>query len=82
MTRFIKLTKILLNVNDITKILIDNKKYTLYIKGKEVDGFFLLLWGTGVNNVSSSKLTDIIEICSDKHAIDYQIIKDWINREI
>ena len=76
MTRFMKLTQMILNFNDISKIIIHPKKYTLYLKCQETDGFVLLVCGSGFGTTSS--FTQKIEVCAEKNSIDYQIITNWI----
>jgi hypothetical protein len=78
MSKFIKLTNILLNTNDIHKIVIKPNKYLICIFSKKYDGFFWGLGGVGFGSISS--YTNEIEICETENSNDYKIISDWINK--
>jgi hypothetical protein len=74
MSRFIKLTNILINTNDIHKIIIQPNKYYIHIVSKDFLGFNLLGFGYIVS--FSSK----IEVCETNHSLDYKIVSDWISK--
>ncbi len=74
MSRFMKLTNILINTNDIYKIIIQPNKYHIYICSKEFIGFNFI----GIGYISSN--SSEIEVCEIKHSIDYKIVSDWINK--
>jgi len=78
MTRFLKLTNMILNTNDIHKILIEPNKYYIRVMSKKNDGFLWLLAGSGVGGISS--FYEEIEVCQTKHTIDYKIVTEWIAR--
>ena len=78
MTGFMKLTNILINTNDIHKILISPNKYNIQIMSKKNDGFMWLFGGTGFGFFSSSHYE--LEICETKHPTDYKIVSEWINK--
>ena len=78
MSKFIRLTNMLLNVNDIHKIVIEPNKYYIHIVSKKVDGFNWGVGGFGVGNISS--YTSEIEICDTKHPTNYKIISNWISK--
>jgi len=78
MTRFLKLTNMILNTNNIHKILIEPNKYYIRVMTKKNDGFLWLIAGSGVGGISS--FYEEIEVCQTKHAIDYKIVSDWIAR--
>jgi len=80
MTRFIKLTDMLLNTNTINKILIKPNKYFIYINNKKFDGFLWLIGGSGFGNFTSLNNTTEIEVCETNHPIDYKIVSEWINK--
>ncbi len=80
MTRFIKLTNMLLNTNNINKILIRPDKYFIYIISYKFDGFLWLIAGSGLGNFTSHNDTTEIEICKTKDPIDYNIVSEWINK--
>ena len=75
MSRFIKLTNILINTSKI--IFIQNTGTTYYVKtlGPNLPyGFFI--FGFGFIDTSSSY--NFIEICKNKHPIDYEIMEKWV----
>jgi hypothetical protein len=78
MSKFIKLTNLVLNVNDIHKIVISPNKYCIHIVGKKIDGFNWSIGGFGLGNISSYCCE--IEICETKHSTDYKIFSEWINK--
>ena len=79
MAKFIKLTGMLLNANDITKIVIKPNKYVIYICGKKFNGFMWSAGSFGLGNVSTDN--DEIEVCETKNPIDYKIVSEWINHQ-
>lgn len=78
MTKFIKFTSMLINTNDICKIVISPNKYNIHIVSKKIDGFFWGIYGFGLGNISSH--ISEIEVCETKHPVDYKIVSDWINK--
>jgi len=79
MSKFIKLTKFLLNTNDIHKIVIHPNKYCIHIVSKKIDGFN---WGVGggFGLGSISSYTSTIEVCETNNSNDYKIVTDWIDK--
>lgn len=79
MSKFIKLTKMVLNTNDIHKIVIQPNKYYIHIESKQIDGFN---WGVGagfgIGFINS--YTSKIEVCETNNSIDYKIVTDWIDK--
>jgi hypothetical protein len=78
MSKFIKLTNFLLNINDIHKIVINPNKYYIHIVTRGINGTTWNLWGSGLGKFSSN--TYIIDICKTDHPTDYKIITDWIDK--
>ena len=78
MKKFIKLTNMILNTNDINIILIEPKKYYIHTTGKKFDGFLWMFWGVGSGCISS--YNNKIEVCEIKHPIDYKIVTEWISK--
>jgi len=78
MPKFIKLTNLMLNTNDIHKIVIKPNKYFIHIVGKKLDGFNWSIGAFGLGNISS--YTSEIEICETKDSSDYKILSHWINK--
>jgi hypothetical protein len=77
MSKFLKLTKILLNTNDIHKIVIQPNKYCIHIVSKNINGFTWGIGGFGLGNISS--YTSEIEVCKTNNSTDYKIVTDWID---
>ena len=78
MSKFLKLTTILFNTNDIHKIIISPNKYYIHIANKQIRGFNATFGIVGSGYISSH--TDIIEVCKDKHITDYKIVSNWISK--
>lgn len=72
MSRFIKLTSAVINASHVTKILNYNNKYYIHMSDKHFGG--VLVSGCG----SLTTDDNIIEVCENKHKLDYIIVKEWI----
>jgi len=79
MSRFLKLTNIMVNTNDIHKIMISPNKYIIHIAGKKIDGFNWSIGGIGIGTISS--YNSEIEVCETKHSVDYKIVSEWIGKQ-
>jgi hypothetical protein len=73
-----KLSKLILNTNDIQKIVIQPNKYYIHIAHRKIDGFGWSSGGFGIGTISSH--TSEIELCKTKDSIDYKIVFDWISK--
>jgi len=73
MSRFVKLTNVLLNTNYIRQILIQPNKYYIYVASETFSGFNFFGFGTISSNINW------IQVCETKNPVDYKIISDWIN---
>ena len=80
MTRFIKLTTMLLNTNNINKILIKPNKYYIHIMNKDLNGFGFIFAGTGWIDISSLDYESKLMICETIHPIDNKIVSEWIDK--
>lgn len=78
MSKFLKLTSFLLNVNDIHKIVIHPNKYYIHIVSKKINGSNVNIYHFGMGIISS--YTSEIEVCKIKHSTDYEIVTDWISK--
>jgi hypothetical protein len=76
MSRFIKLTNVIVNTNYIHEIIIKPNKY--YIMSKKLDGFELKFAGSGIGWINQQY--EQIVVCETKDPIDYKIVSDWINK--
>ena len=79
MTKFIKLTNMLLNTNHINKIYINPNKYVIYLMTNKLDGISWSITGSGMGYISSREDSEI-EVCETKHSTDYKIVSDWIDK--
>jgi hypothetical protein len=78
MSKFIKLTNLILNTNDIHRIVIHPSKYVIHIVSKKIDGFNWIICGFGLGNISS--YVNEIEVCEKQHLTDYKIVSEWIRK--
>lgn len=77
MSKFLKLTSIIINKNYIHNINVaKNDKIVIKMMRNESDGFFLLGNGT----MWSENTT--INLCKIEHANDYKIVTDWIENDL
>ncbi len=74
MSRFLKLTQLVINTTKIGTIeKKQNKYYVHLLEGSSLSGF--LFFGSGIFETKYCT----IEICKDIHSIDYQIMEKWVN---
>ena len=75
MTRFLKLTRLVINTSKIVTIDNTQNKYYVHMIGNAgLTG--LLFFGSGAFETHYGT----IEICKEQHAIDYKIMENWINQ--
>ena len=77
MSKFIKLTNILFNTNDIHKIIIKQNKYHIHIISKKINGFYCNFNVIGSGYISS--YTEEIEVCKIENSDDYKKVSNWIS---
>ena len=77
MSKFIKLTNLIINIKYIQTIVIHPNKYCINVMSNKFDGSNLSSLGIGIRNVSSYNFE--IEVCETKHSSDYKKISDWID---
>ena len=73
MTRFIKLTNLIVNTSKIVTIDILPTKYIMYMNNNHFNGW--MLFSSGAVESTHNK----VDICKNEHPEDYQIIKEWID---
>jgi len=78
MSKFIKLTNIIVNVNYIQSIVIKPNKYYINIITNSFDGSNWSGPGFGIGTISSYNYK--IEVCETVNSSDYKIVSDWINQ--
>jgi hypothetical protein len=76
MSKFIKLTNLIININCIQSIVIKPNKYYILIASNKFDGSKWSFAGFGFGTISS--YNSEIEICETQHSSDYKIVSDWI----
>jgi hypothetical protein len=74
MMKFIKLSSVIINTNNIKKITLQPNKYYIHFTNNKVDGWFIFGGGT------IDSIDDDIEICKTKSPQDYNSISDWISK--
>jgi hypothetical protein len=77
MSKFIKLTNLIININYIQSIIIKPNKYYILVASNKFNGSKWSCAGFGIGTISS--YNSEIEVCETQHSIDYKIVSDWIN---
>lgn len=72
MTRFIRLSNIIINTSKIVQIHTSPQRYTIYMCNNHVSGY--VIGPVGMINTQDNT----IQIWKDKNETDYKIITDWI----
>jgi hypothetical protein len=78
MSRFIRLTNVLLNTRTIHQINIESDRYVIHVISNHVDGFHWSLAGSGFGNLST--FASKVEVCKTNNPTDYKIVSDWISK--
>ena len=78
MTKFLKLTNMILNTKHINTILIEPNKYHIHMMSNKLFGYIGLFYGSGYGYVSSGN--EQIEVCQTKHPNNYKIVSEWIEK--
>jgi hypothetical protein len=74
MSKFIKLSKLIINTSKIVKIDIHQTKYIVHMSHYTFDNLIILGFG------SIESYHDKIEICEKKCPNDYKIMEQWTNQ--
>ena len=77
MSKFIKLTNLIININYIQTKVIKPNKYYINVMTNKFDGSNWSSPVIGIGNFSSYNFD--IEVCETKHSSDYKKISDWID---
>jgi len=72
MSRFIRLTNMVINTSKLVKIENSNNQYCMYFSNNNISGYFIL----SIGNLFTSDNT--IVVCKEKSPEDYQIVENWI----
>jgi len=76
MSKFIKLTNLIININYIQSIVIKPNKYCINVVSNNFDGSNWSVAGFGMGTIFSCN--SLIEVCETQHSSDYKIVSDWI----
>jgi len=79
MSKFIKLTNLILNVNYVHSIFIKPNKYYIHVVSNKFDGSNWSVAGFGIGNIASHNYE--IEVCETKNPKNYKIVSDWIDNQ-
>ena len=77
MSKFMKLTNMIINPNCIHSIIKMPNKYLIQVMSNKLYGTTFTFAGTGFGSISSNNSE--IEICETKHPSDYKMVSDWID---
>jgi len=78
MSKFIKLTNLIINTNYIQTIVVKPNKYCINIVSNKFDGSNWSVPVFGFGTISSYNYE--IEVCETKHSSDYKIVSHWIDK--
>ena len=78
MSKFIKLSNLLLNTNSIHSINMVQNKYFIRLSNNNIKGHWYCLFGFGYGKME--EYTHDIEVCKLKNPMDYEIITEWVNK--
>ncbi len=76
MSKFLKLTQILINKNFIHHININKDKIIIHLMTNEINS--ILLFGSGGSESYNTK----VEVCKTKNLDDFKTVTDWINNDL
>ena len=76
MSRFLKLTKTIINTKFIQHIDINNDRFIIHLMTNNMDGIFIFAGG------SFQSYNTEIKVCKTKHLNDYKTVSDWIDNEL
>ena len=77
MSKFLKLTGWIININYIHSIKIKPNKYFINVVSNTFDGLAFSIIGFGICDIASHQYA--IEVCENNNSIDYKIVSDWID---
>jgi hypothetical protein len=76
MSKFIKLTNLIININYIQTIVIKPNKYYINVFSNKFDGSN---WNSPIIGIGTiSSYHSEIEVCETENSRDYKIVSDWI----
>lgn len=78
MSKFLRLTNLIININHIHTIDIKPNKYFINIVSNQFNGLQWTAAGFGFGQISSDNYE--IEVCETKHSYDYKIVSDFIDK--
>ena len=75
MSRFLRLTNLLINVNQIRKIEMPTGTYKIHLIPTEFSGF------TFVGSSAFQSAAESYTVTEKDHILDYKIVSDWIEND-
>jgi hypothetical protein len=79
MSKFIKLTKMLINEKYIQSIIIKPNKYVINLNSNKIYGSTWSIAAFGNGTICSYNYE--IEVCETQHSHDYKILSEWIDKQ-
>lgn len=77
MSKFLKLTNIIINKNVIQSIDINKDKFIIHLMTNKTNGVLIFAIG-GLSYSYNTK----VEVCKTKNLSDYETVTDWIDNEL
>jgi len=77
MSRFLKLTNIILNINEIQQIIIETNRYTIYMVSRKITGGGVMILGSG--GIDFKHESDSFVVNENTNPVNYKKVSDWIN---
>jgi hypothetical protein len=77
MSKFIKITNLIININYIHSIVIKPNKFCINVASNKFDGSKWSITGFGMGTITS--YNSEFEVCKTEHPSDYKKISDWID---
>jgi hypothetical protein len=79
MSKFLKLSNIIINKRHIQSIVIKPNKYYINVGGGAFNGSHVSVAGFGFGSISSHYRE--IEVCKTNNPIDYKMVSNWISNQ-
>jgi hypothetical protein len=79
MSKFLKLTNIIINKHHIQSIVIKPNKYYIHVVSDAFVGSHFSVAGFGFGTISSHY--GEIVVCKTENSIDYKMVSDWIDNQ-
>ena len=77
MSRFLKLSKVIINKNVIQYIDINKDKFIIHLMSNKMVGTVCVM----SNKMEGTLYNNVLNVCKTEHPIDYKTVDDWIDNE-